>query len=252
MRMLRLAWIGPVGLLLLALLPVSGATAPVHGLVTTCTTTMSCKFQFNTTAGTGWATTTGSKLSFQLPGEAKASYNLSYAAYIARLTGTYTYWTVGNFVGTDVNSGKVVYGTTNTNFTITCHGHSGRGGGCTYTYTTDNGTIVFHFTQAALTATSVSCNPSSFNVPNKTTCTATVTNLWNSSNVPTGSVKLSSYGLGSFTNKAVCTLSSGRCSVTWTPFDNTVGYVSISASFIGSKAFYHSTASTTVTVTGGD
>jgi hypothetical protein len=251
MQLKRLAWLGPFCLIALALVPIAGATTPVHGLVTTCSSNVSCKFTFNTTAGTGWANTTATTMSFQLPGEAKASYNLTYAAYIARLTGTYTYWTVGNFYGTDANTGKVVYGMTNTNYTITCHGHSGRGGGCTYTYTTDNGTIVFKFTQAEQTSTSVSCSPTSINVAAKTTCTVTVTNLWNASNFPTGKVHLNSGGLGSFANKGTCTLASGTCSLTWHPSDNTGGSVRITATFPGTLAFYKSSGYTSVTVTGG-
>jgi hypothetical protein len=253
MRFSRLTWAGPLGLILIALIPAAGAMAPVNGTVTTCTSTSACAFVFNTSAGTGWATTTNKVISFQLPGEAKASYNVSYSTYIARLTGTYTYWTVGNFLGTDSNSGKVVFGTTNTNYTITCHGHSGRGGGCTYTYTTDNGTIVFHFTQAEQTSTAVSCSPSGVTVPGQTTCTATVTNLWNASHVPTGKIHFSSQGLGSFASHGNCNLTAGACSLKWTPFDNTVGSVTISANFYArGTAFYKSSSSTVVGVINGD
>ncbi|MCI4349919.1 MAG: hypothetical protein L3K15_00150 [Thermoplasmata archaeon] len=252
MRLLRLAWMGPVALFVLALVPVAAAGAPVHGLVTNCTSTVTCKFVFNTSAGTGWASTTSKGLSFQLPGEAKASYNLSYSTYIGSLIGTYTYWTVGHFLGTDVNTGKVVYGVTDTNFTITCHGHSGRGGGCTYTYTTDNGTIVFHFTTAELTSTSVSCSPSSIPVAGTTTCTAKVSDLWNSSHIVAGKVHLSGGGLGTMSNHGICTLVAGQCALKWTAADNTVGYVAISATYLGSSVFYTSGSSTTVTVTGGD
>jgi hypothetical protein len=258
MRISRIAWAAPLGLALLLLVPVSGATAPVSGVVTTCTSVYTCSFVFNTSAGTGWAYGAGTGsyrqpglLSFQLPGEAKASYNLSYSTYIGSLIGTYTYWTVGNFFGTDVNTGKVVFGTTDTNYTITCHGHSGRGGGCTYTYTTDNGTIVFHFTQAEMTSTTVSCTPTSVHVAGKTSCTLKVVNLWNSTNVPTGKVRLSSGGTGGFSNKGVCTLSAGQCTFTWHPFDNTCGWGTISAVYPGYTAFYKSSGSTTLTVTGG-
>ncbi len=251
MRLARLAWLGPVALILLTLAPASGATAPVSGTVTTCSSTTTCQFVFNTTGGTGWASTTSTALSFQLPGEAKASYNLSYSTYIGSLIGTYTYWTVGNFLGTDVNTGHVVYGTTDTNYTITCIGHSGRGGGCTYVYTTDNGTITFHLTQAEQTSTSVSCTPSSVAVGSKTTCTVKVVDLWNSSKVPTGKLHLSTPGLGSFSNKGVCTLSSGSCTLTWRPSDNTVGSVVIAATYPGNSQYYTSTCSTTVSVTGG-
>jgi len=187
----------------------------------------------------------------KLPGESTTSTNLTYWTYIERLNGTHTYWTIGTFYGTDVNTGKVVYGTTDSNYTITCHGHSGRGGGCTYTYTTDNGTIVFHFTNAELTSTAVSCTPSSIQVSSKTTCTVTVTNLWNSSKVPTGKVHLSTAGLGSFSNHGTCTLVSGKCSLTFHPSDNTGGAVTISATYAGSSAFYKSGGSTSVYVNGG-
>ena len=249
MRLSRLAWIGPVGLILLAVLPSAGATAPVHGLVTNCTSNTSCSFAFNTSAGTGWATTTSTLLSFQLPGEAKASYNLSYSTYIQSLIGTYTYWTVGNFVGTDVNTGYVVYGTTDTNYTITCVGHSGKGGGCTYTYTTDNGTIAFSFTSAEQTATSFTCTQLTVHVPGKTTCTVKVTNLWNSSNVPTGKVTLTSGRLGGFSNRGTCTLSAGQCTFTWHPFDNTIGAVTLLATYPGSTSFYPSSGSVSINVT---
>jgi hypothetical protein len=252
MRLSRLAWIAPAALILLTLVPpVSAAAPPVSGLVTTCASTTTCQFTFNTTAGTGWATTTSTLMSFQLPGEAKVSNNLTYSTYIALLTGTYTYWTVGSFVGTDVNSGKVVYGTTNTNYTITCVGHSGRGGGCTYTYTTDNGTIAVRLTNAEMTSTSVMCTPATVNVASKTSCTVKVADLWNSSNVPTGKVHLSSGGLGTFSNKGTCTLTSGACTFTWHPFDTTVGTATISATYVGTPLFYTSLGSASVSVTGG-
>jgi hypothetical protein len=247
MRFSRLAWIGPVGLIVIALLPVSGATAPVYGVVTTCSSASTCHFVFNTSAGTGWTTAAPPLLSFQLPGEAKASYNLSYATYIQKLTGTYTYWTIGNFLGTDVNTGKVVFGTTNTNYTITAHCQRG----CTYTYTTDNGTIVFHFTKAELTSTTISCSPTSISVTGKTTCIVKVIDLWNASNLPTGKVHLSAGGQGTLANHGSCTLSSGQCSVTWHPADDTCNGAAISATFPGSATFYRSSGSTSVAVTGG-
>jgi hypothetical protein len=248
MRPLQLAWVAPFCLILVALVPVAGATAPVHGTVTTCKATSLCLFKFNTTAGTGWANTTNGKMSFQLPGEAKASYNLSYSTYIGSLIGTYTYWTVGNFYGTDVNTGWVVYGTTDTNFTITAHCSRG----CYYTYTTDNGTIVFHFTHQELTSTSVSCNPSSIDVASKTNCTVTVTDLWNASHIPTGKVWFFSAGVGTFSNHHTCNLSAGQCSITWHPSDDTGGTVTISVIYGGvASAFYKTTGSTHVVVTGG-
>jgi hypothetical protein len=252
MRNRILALAAPIALVILALLPTAGATAPVHGTVVNCTTRTDCTFAFNTSAGTGWANASGSALAFQLPGEPLASHNLSYSTYIARLTGTYTYWTVGTFLGTDVNTGHVVYGTTNTNYTITCHGHSGRGGGCTYTYTTDNGTIVFRLTSKELTSTSISCSPTSVNVGSHATCTVRVVDLWNASHIPTGHLRMTSPGTGSFSHRGSCYLSSaGSCTFTWHPADNDVGSIALYATYYGNTTFYPGTATATETVTGG-
>ena len=259
---------------LLALMPLAAASAPpsaatapapatvpppVYGTVTNCISLSLCLFSFNTTAGTGWANSTGKTaqtagMSLQLPGEAKASYRLPYSAYIARLTGTYTYWTVGNFYGTDVNTGNVIYGTTNTNYTITCHGHSGRGGGCTYTYTTDNGTIVVKFTNAEATTTAISCSPTTTHPAGKVSCTVTVTNTWNASKVPTGTVRISTARTGSLSDKGACVLgTNGTCSFTYHPYDNTCGYVVLTATYPGNVAFYRSASSAplSVVVSGG-
>jgi hypothetical protein len=192
-------------------------------------------------------------MALQLPGEAVGSTNLSYSTYIARLTGTYTYWTVGNFFGTDVNSGTVVYGTTNTNYTITCHGHSGRGGGCTYTYTTDNGTISVQSTKAEITTTSISCSPTSTSPGRKVNCSVTVANGWNASKYPVGKVHISSGLTGVVSNKGVCTLVNGSCAFTYRPFDNTCGTVELTATYGGNSNFYRSSASLplSVVVSGG-
>ena len=249
---LRKLWPAPLAVFVVLLFPMAGATLPppVHGTVITCgTTTVVCKYAFNGSLGSGWANATdtyslGEKIAIQLPGEAAASYNLSYATYVAKLTGTYTYWTVGQFYGTDVNTGKVVYGTTNTNVTITAHCTRG----CTYTYTTDNGTIVVKFTRAEITSTTIACSPSTITVTQKTTCTVTVTDGWNSSHLPTGKVKISDGRLGSLSDKGVCLLTNGTCSFTFHPFDNSCGTVPISASFVGNTAYYPSAGSTHVSI----
>lgn len=264
-------WLLPLGLLLVSgFVSLPGATgapsevhsavlhpatlpAPIQGTVTNCTSTVTCVYSFKTSAGSGWANSTGSstlteRMALQLPGEHLASYNLSYSTYIARLTGTYTYWTAGNFVGTDVNHGYVVYGTTNTNYTITCVGHSGRGGGCSYKYTTDNGTIVVDFTRAEITSTSIACSPTSTSPGGKVSCTVTVTNGWNASKYPTGTVRISSGNTGSVSNKGACLLSSGSCTFTYVPADNTCGSVVLSATYPGTSAFYKSASSISISV----
>jgi hypothetical protein len=255
MRLSPVVFLGTVGVLLLAILPAAGATAPVSGAITTCSSNWSCNFVFNTSAGTGWANGTSSgylhpgTITVKLPGEAMTSTGLTYSTYIQKLTGTYTYWTIGTFYGTDVNTGKVILGSTDSNYTITCHG---TGRGCTYTYTTDNGSILVKFTRAEMTSTAISCSPTSINVAGKTTCTVTVLNLWNSTNYPTGKLHFRSSGGGSFSNKGSCTLSAtATCTFTWHPNDNTCGWSTISATYGGTTLFYKSSGSTPVTVTGG-
>lgn len=237
---------------------VSTVPPPLHGLVTSCKSASVCAFSFNTSAGTGTASGSPPSMSLQLPGEGVVSTGLSYSTYIQKLTGTYTYWTVGNFAGTDANTGKIVYGTTNTNYTITCVGHSGRGGGCGYQYKTDNGTIVVFFTNAEQTATSVSCTPSTLAAGNSTLCTVTVSDTANSSATPVGNVSLSqAYGstIG-FANGGLCRLASGSCSVRYSAPDEQLGTVPITASYPGTPSFYASSGRTSVYVTtsgsGGD
>ncbi|MCI4319817.1 MAG: hypothetical protein L3J87_03385 [Thermoplasmata archaeon] len=258
MRGVTIGLVGTVGLLLLAILPAPGAATPLNGVITTCSSNWSCHFVFNGSTGKGWANGSSSgylypgTMSLRLPGEAKTSANLTYWTYIQRLNGTYTYWTIGNFFGTDVNTGKVVYGTTDSNYTITCHGHSGHGGGCTYTYTVDNGTIVVRFTKAEQTSTTISCTPTSIDVAGKTTCKATVKDLWNGTHYPTGKLHLTSSGGGSFSNKGTCTLgSTGNCTFTWHPSDNSCGSSTLAATYGGTTYFYKSSGSTLEGITGG-
>lgn len=242
---------GPNGCTVATVAP--NVAAPLHGVVTNCASASSCDFQFNTTQGHGWANASPPAMTLRLPGEASTSTGLSYATYTARLTGTYTYWTVGNFVGTDANTGKVVYGITNTNFTITCHGHSGRGGGCTYTYTTDNGSIVVDFTNADQTTTAVACAPSTIGSGNSTVCTAWVNDTVNSTLHPTGNVSFyGSYGgVAGFSNGGSCVLIAGACSVSYTAPDEQLGTMPVTATFAGTPSFYTSAGRTSIYVSAG-
>jgi hypothetical protein len=256
MRLVGFGLVGTVALLLLAVAPAAGAAAAVNGTVTTCRGLYSCYFVFNTSAGTGWANGTGygyltpGVISFQLPGDAKVTSNLTYYTSIGSLIGTYTYWVEGSFFGTDMSTGHVVYGTTDTNYTITCHGIGH--GGCRYTYATDNGTIVVHLTRAEPTATTMSCSPTSIQAGSKTSCTLTVSNVWNSSNVPTGKIRLSGSFGGKFSNAGSCTLSStGTCTFTWHSGANMCGSRTLLATYSGTAAFYQSSGATVVRVHGG-
>lgn len=245
------ATLGSLALLLVLILPTVGATTPsVSGTVANCWSTTNCAFNFTTTAGTGWANTTPSTISFQLPGESVPTHNLSYTTSLAHTTyasPNTTYWTVGTFLGTDVSSGYVVYGTTNTNYTAVCHPVFRW---CYDTYLTDNGTILVHLTRAEATSTTIACSPTTI-VSGKTACTATVTNLWNSSKVPVGRLHLSG-PYGSKLSIAGCTLSStGSCKFTWTAPINGCGPYVIAATYAGTTSYYTSSGSATITVTDG-
>lgn len=264
-------WIIPVALLMLTsallMLPaarpadsalpsglsVATVPSPVHGTVTNCTSAITCTYNFSSAHGPGWANSTGAslsalRLSLRLPGEAKTSYNLSYSTYTAKVTNNYpstTYWTEGSFLGTDVNTGHVVFGSTSTNYTATCHPVFRW---CHFTYATNNGSIVVRFTNAEMTSLTVACSPSTTSPGSKVTCTVTVTNDWNSSNYPTGKAHVGSGGTGPVSNKGYCSLSSGSCKVTYTPADDTCGTVTLRASYPGSSSFYKSSNSTTLSV----
>jgi hypothetical protein len=135
-------------------------------------------------------------------------------------------------------------------YTITCVGRRGRGCGCTYVYTTDNGTISIRLTKAEQTATNLSCSPTTLN-GGRRTCTVTVANLWNSSNVPVGKLHVTNPYGGKLSNNGTCTLTSGSCKFTWTPAANACGAYVITATYLGTAACYTSTASVTITVNTG-
>ncbi|HEV2317081.1 MAG TPA: hypothetical protein VGV89_05855 [Thermoplasmata archaeon] len=266
----KVAWSFLIGLSLLASVPLVTAHAPsphdaaavgfsstpsIRGNVTNCTSQSTCTYAFSNAGGNGWANSTLSgtgplRMALQLPGESIPSYNLSYTTSTQRVTNnypTYIYWTVGSFLGTDSNTGHILYGTTNTNYSATCHVVYRW---CHYTYVTDNGTIVVHPTNARPTGTTFTCSPTTFHPQQKTSCTVTVTNLWNASNYPTGKVHLSDggTGAGSFSNKGTCALVNGTCSFSFRSSDNACGLIYLSASFLGNAAYYKSGAETSIDV----
>ena len=64
----------------------------------------------------------------------------------------------------------------------------------------------------SITTTSLTCSPSPGTVSRSSVCMATV-----KGNSPTGSIKWTSNGTGTFSPSSSCTLSSGSCSVSYTP-----------------------------------
>lgn len=227
------------------------ASITVDGTATSCTGLGACSYTITNGTGSGWATTStafGSVISFLLPGEQLATRNQPYSVHTVSVSGS-VYNEAGSFTATDANTGKIVSGTTNTQVTVTQHCSRT---GCYYTYALVSGTITFNLTNVDGTVTTVTCNPSTFNAGGSTKCTATVTDKANPSKFPTGAVTLSTspYSYGTFSNKGTCTLSSGSCSVQFTPFDNSVGNIPINAVYKGNSVYHISSASTVVVVLG--
>jgi hypothetical protein len=198
-------------------------------------------------------------VSFKLPGETLLSNDGGVYSGQAINTKVFTtaagliYKITGTFAAPDVNTKKIINGVTHGFVGI--KGHSGRGGGIYYVLV--NGTITLNPTKIDTTSMRVSCNPSSYffslDNPNPTTCTAKVTDLAQSSSIPTGQVIFSNYGYsytGTF-NPVSCKLSSGSCSVQFTPSIADSGSYSftIVAAYGGDTTHYKSSNSTVVSVT---
>ncbi|MCI4363516.1 MAG: hypothetical protein L3K13_04340 [Thermoplasmata archaeon] len=239
-----------LAVLLLSAVPSVSASAVTKGAATSCHALASCSFIITNSNGTGGANTSTNTISFRLPGEAKITVGGVYTSKVVNVSGHVDH-VVGTFAVSDINSGKVYFGSTNTFITVTPHCYRN---GCSYTYSLVNGTINFKATGLDGTTSAVTCSPGTFWAGNSTVCTVTATNLANSSSPPTGRVSFAiGYGTyGNFSKNGTCTLSKGSCSVKFTPNEEQVGYVRIYASYLGNKVFYKSAASTLITITQGN
>lgn len=229
----------------------AAASTTITGIAASCTGLGDCNYTIANGSGSGWATTStafGSVISFQLPGESLATRGQPYSVHTVSISGN-VYTEAGSFAVTDANTGKIVSGTTNTMITATQH--CGRTG-CYTTYALVSGKITFNVTNVDGTVTTLACNPSSFNSGGSTKCTATVRDQANPSKFPTGTVafSISAFYSGTFSNAGKCTLSSGSCSVQFTPSDNSVGNIPIHAVYKGNSVYHTSSASAIVSVTG--
>ncbi len=241
------------------------ATGSVTGVATGCSGIASCKYSLTDgSGGTGSASTSafvggyvgqsplpfsGGSVTFQLPGEAQATYASGTYSGMAVLDGTSStagtlYQTNGTFWATDVNTGLVVTGTTSTIVGIS--GHSGRGGGNVYTLV--SGTIsITPITSPLSTATSVSCNPTSTAVNAPTACTATVTNTDGTAVPPSGSITFGSGGGAGAFSSGSCSLAgtgaTSTCEVSYTPSPGSEGQQTITADYAGDSNHLASSAS---------
>jgi hypothetical protein len=89
-------------------------------------------------------------------------------------------------------------------------------------------------------STSISCNPSTITTLQSTICSVTVVGT-----SPTGTISFQSSNGGSF-NPTTCTLSSGTCSVSFTPFQT--GNIQLTASYPGDVNNYGSYGTFIITV----
>ena len=227
------------------------SSSQITGTAKSCSSFYACVYTITNGSATSYfyySYAYNTYVKFQLPGEAKSTTSQPYTTNTLGQSGN-TYHVGGSFTAIDANTGKVVTGTTD-DYIVRIQ-HCSRTG-CYYTYSLTSGTIAFTLTNVDGTATSVACNPATFPAGGSTTCTVTVKDLANSGSFPPGSVAfaISTYGeYGTFTPPS-CALSSGSCSVSFRPSDNSVGTIGITASYPGDSSHYMSSGSTTVSVTG--
>ena len=239
------------------------AYTQIIGSATSCSGIASCHYAIASKIGNGSATTSayvggyvgqspllfsGGLVYFQLPGESLTTYG--YYSGQAVLAGSSStsgtiYHINGTIKATDANTGTMVKGSTNGYVGI--KGHSGRGGGNTYTLI--NGTIKLVPTTQRTSLTSLACSPYSISAGGKTTCKVTVTDPGaGTSSTPTGKVTfvLSTTGSGKFSPANNCTLVSGTCSVTYTQGDNDYCTVVITSKYVGDSIHQGSTSTNSV------
>jgi hypothetical protein len=249
LRLVTLLLVG--GLMLGAPLTSVSAAVPITGVATSCGGLASCTFFLSDgSGGTGTLTASagvggyvgqsplpfaGGYVSFKLPGEAQVTYAsgvYSGEAVLQSGTGS-TYQTTGTFYAIDVNTGLVVTGTTVTVITIT--GHSGRGGGNTYTL--NGGSVSITESTPHTTTMTLSCSPTPIAVEAQTSCTATVTDTDTGTPVPpSGPIAFTSDSAGTFSSTSCSPYGTGAtasCAVSYTPASGTEGTQTITATYLG-------------------
>jgi hypothetical protein len=168
-------------------------------------------------------------------------------------TVTFTSSSTGTFSGTCTLSGTGASASCMTNVTYTptvvapgSHVISGTyGGDSKHSSSTSIGSQSFTLTVTGRsTATTLSCSPSTVLTNNGSTCTTTVTDTASgTASTPTGTVQFTSSGTasGTFTPAASCSLTTGSCSVIFTP--TSAGTATVTGNYQGDNA--HSPSSGT-------
>lgn len=248
------------------------AAGPITGVATSCGGIASCKYSLTDgNGGTGTATASagvggyvgqsplyfsGGYVVFQLPGDALPTTANGVYSGVAVLDGYdqnagTLYQSTGTFSTLDVNNGLVVTGTTIT--VVGIKGHSGRGGGNTYTLV--SGTISITETPLHPTTMSMSCSPTPVAVGAQTACMATVTDTISGSPVtPSGLITFtSSDSSGTFSSTTCSLFGSGAtatCLVGYTPAFGTEGTQTMTANYAGDSTHLGSPAASFVITAG--
>ena len=110
-------------------------------------------------------------------------------------------------------------------------------------HTTNTGTLVLTANLLFPTSITVSPNPATVSPGGSVTFTATVKDTSSSPTTPTSSVSWSDGNGGGTFDQSSCTLSSGSCTVSYTPSANPPNAVTISASYNGDNTHQTSTGS---------
>ena len=115
------------------------------------------------------------------------------------------------------------------------------------THQTNAGTSALTINAIHATTLSVTPNPASVSPGGSVTFTATVTDSSSSPIAPTSSVSWSDGNGGGIFDQASCTLSSGACTVSYTPSTNAPNAITITASYNGDDTHQASTGASQLT-----
>jgi hypothetical protein len=234
-----------LGLVSLFFAPAASANTTITGTAISCTGLGACRFTLSGSAGSGWASTSGGSITFQLPGELQATYNQPYS--IRWVVSGSLYQVTGTINALDATTGTIVTGSTSV--IESEYGHSGRGGGITWKLV--SGSITIQQTTQRRSKTTLACSPSLVYPGGASTCVVSVTDPGTvGASTPTGTVTFtkSPSGSGTFSPANSCTLASGTCSVTLTTSSNALSGVVVTGAYAGDGVHLGGSASQTVVI----
>jgi hypothetical protein len=234
-----------LGLVSLVVAPTASATTTITGTATSCSGLGACRFTLNGSAGSGWATTFGGSISFQLPGEVQATSYQPYA--ITWVVSGSLYQVTGTINALDATTGTIVTGSTSVTESKSTHCFRS----CSVTWKLVSGSITIQQTTQRRSTTTLTCSPNIVYPGGASTCVVTLTDPGAvGASTPTGGVTFSQSpsGSGVFSPAASCTLASGTCSVTLTTSISALNGVAVTAAYAGDGVHIGSSASQTIVI----